>query len=256
MHELLAKLLQLDVDAQLQVLAGNGRHILGAVLVAPLDFAHGVANENLAALAATQIGLVTLLDAQVASVVARAVVVVVVDVALIHLANVAQHIGATSGVVLPQDALHDEEARIAIEFLLQAPIVLGAEVVHEHLLRVGRIVAHALHLLDAAVVVGALDLQRAAKVGGVKRGYVLGNHHQVVGRLVIDDEAVVAVKNQTARRINRAFQKSIAVGIGFVLAVHDLQLKEFGHIDEHQHHDEAAYHILSLLKIIVFSHGA
>ena len=98
---------------------------MGSVLVAALDSSAGVADEDFNALYTTEIWLVAFLDAEVAGVVAGAVVVVAVDVVLGDLADVAEDIGSCGVLVLPEDALLDEESGEAVELLLEAAVVLG-----------------------------------------------------------------------------------------------------------------------------------
>ncbi len=65
MHECLAEFLQLNVDAQLEVIAGNGLNIVGTVVVVTLNLSKCVANEDFATFLSAQETLVTLLYAQV-----------------------------------------------------------------------------------------------------------------------------------------------------------------------------------------------
>ena len=143
--------MKLDVDAQSQVVARYRRHVVAPVVVATLDLAHSVAYEHLLPLAPAQKLLVALFQAQVARVVAWLVVGVLVDVVLVHLAYVAQHVGCRQVVVLAQDALLHVEAREAVQLLLDATAVLGREVGEQHLLDIGRVAALALHLVPALV---------------------------------------------------------------------------------------------------------
>ena len=256
LHEQFAVGLQADVDAQLQVVASNGRYIVGTVVVVPLDFACGVADKDFLALDAAQPGLVALLDAQVARVVTGTVVVVVLDVAGVDLADVAQDVGGNGVIVLAQDALHDIEARETVQFLLQAAVVLGCEVVHEHLLGEGRVAAAFLHLGPSVLKFINADLQRVAEVDGVKRRHVLGNHHQIILGRVIHHQRVVAVVDEAARRVNHLLHEGVVVGMRLVGAVQHLQLHQADDVDDDDGNDEPADDQFALLQVIVFSHGA
>ena len=81
--------MQLDVDAQLQVLACHGTAVELTVLIAALHASVGVAQQNLYALLASQLFLVAALNAQLADVVAWLVVVVGFNIALRHFCNIA-----------------------------------------------------------------------------------------------------------------------------------------------------------------------
>ena len=257
-HERLGILLELDVEAETQVAAAYGRHVARAVLVAALDAAAGVADENLHALVAAQIRLVAFLHAEVAGIVAGRIIVVALHIVGVHLADVAEHVGGGGVVVLAQDALLYEESREAVELLLQAAVVLRRQLRDELLRRVRRIAgveAFVAHVGEALAQLLGGDVERGAEVERVEGLHVAGNEHDVVGRLVEHHELAVAVVDEAARRIHRLFQKRVAVGALLVAAVVDLQVEQAHKIYERYQGYETAYYVFSLFEIIVFSHG-
>ena len=222
LHEHFSVSLQTDVDAQFQIVACYRRDVIGTVVVMALDFTCRVADEDFFTLDTTQPGLVAFLDAQVARVIPGTVVVVILDVAGVDLADVAQHVGSDRVVVLSEDALHDIEAGETVQFLLQSPVILGCEVVHEHLLGECRETASFSHFLPAMVKLLAGDAHRVAEVHRVKRRHILGNDYQVVFGHIIDDQRVVAVIDEPSRRIDDLLHEGVVVGVGLIGAVKHL----------------------------------
>ena len=132
-HERLGVFLQFYVEAQFQVAARHGSHVLIAVVEAALDASVGIADEYFLALDAAQMLFVAFFHAKVAAIVARRVIIVFLYVFGRCLAYVAEHVCRRRVVILAQDALLDKEARKTVKFLLQAAIVLGREMRQETL---------------------------------------------------------------------------------------------------------------------------
>ena len=104
-HQLLGILLQVGVERRVEVHALLRQRIVGAALIrAHLAVVHVYMHDFLA-LHATQHLLVALLQATLADVVALLVVGVAVDVGLIHLAHITQHLRRNGAVVDAQRAL-------------------------------------------------------------------------------------------------------------------------------------------------------
>ncbi len=257
-HERLGVLLQAHVDTEGEVAAGYGRYVVCTPLVAALDASAGVAYEYLGALDASQVWLVGALDAQVAGVVARGVVVVGIDVVGVDLAQVAQHVGRRDIVVLAQDALLYEEAREAVQFLLQAAVVLARQLRDEALGGIGgiaRIEVLVAHIGKALAQIVGCDVERAAEVERVERLHIARYEHHVIGRLIVHHQLALAVIHQSARGVHRLFQEGVAVGRALVPLVVELQVKQPADIYQRDKHDKPADDILAFLEFIVFSHG-
>ncbi len=196
-HESLAECLQLEVDGEGEILACYGATVVGSVAIASLDAAVGIAQEYLHALLATELLLVIALHTEFADIVALLVVVVLLDVLLGDLGDIAQHMGGIGVLILTDGASLDVEAGEAEEFLTEDGEVLLVELGHEDLLGVARIAGVLVAVLDVGhsldeVFLG--DAEGIADVEGVDMVACLIHHdHDVEGRLVIDEEFAVAV---------------------------------------------------------------
>ena len=257
LHQAFAQHLEVDVDAQLQVFAGDGRAVQFAVHVVSLDAAVGIAQQDFHALLASEILLVALLDALLADVVAAAVVVVLLDVAAGHLADVAQ--GMARGVVgiLPDGAPLDGKSGKLVELLLEDAALLGRELGHEHLLGVAGVAGILAAVLDVGhqlVELFAGDVQRAAEVGGVQVGHLAGDKGHVVGGLVEHQQLAVAVVDGAARRILHLVEEGVVVGILLVFVRQNLQVEEADQVHQHDEDSRTCNHVFPFLQIIVFWH--
>lgn len=93
LHEPFAVFLQLDVDAQRQVFAGDGRYVFFAVFVFSFDSAMRVSDEYFFAFDAAQIFFIAFLYAQVAGIVAGSIIGIFFNVVGIYFADVSEHVG-------------------------------------------------------------------------------------------------------------------------------------------------------------------
>ena len=210
---------------------------MASAIVAAFDFAVSIANENLHAFAPSQHRLVALFNAKVAGVVARAIVVVFLEVVLVHLAYVAKHVGGIAIVVLPQNSLLDEESGESIKFLLKASVVLRRQVSHKRLLRVRRVVGifpRVFQVFHTLVEFLAGDSECIAEVDGVEGLNVARNHHHIVGGLIEHNQTSVAVVDEPTRRVDGLLHEGVAVGILFIGAVANLQDEQLNYIDDYQ----------------------
>ena len=227
LHESLAECLQLYVDAEREVLAGNGLLVEGTVLIATLDAAVGVAQEYLDALLSAQLLLIAALHAELTDVVAGLIVVVFLDVAGRHLSHIAQHMGGMRILVLADAALLHVEAREAEHLLLEHAELLVGELAHEELLREARVAGILRTVLD---VVHALyeeflrDAQRLAELQRVEvPALFVHDDHDVVGGLVVDEELSVSVGDDASRGVFNLLQERVGVGILLVVVAEQLQ---------------------------------
>ena len=88
MQQPFAKFLQLVVDGQRQILARLGPTVKGTVLIAALNTTMGIAQENLDTFLAAQLFLIAALNAELADIVARLIVVVIFNVGRRHLGHI------------------------------------------------------------------------------------------------------------------------------------------------------------------------
>ena len=212
-HEAFAQCLQLHVDAQREVLAGNRLLVEGSVLVTALDAAVGIAQEYLNTFLSAQLLLVTALHTQLADVVAWLVVVVLLDVAGRDFCHVAEDVGSIWILVLADAALLHVKSREAEHLLLEHTELLVGELAHEELLREPRIARILRAVLD---VVHALDeeflgdAQCFAELQRVEASALLvHDDHDVVSGLVVDEKLSIAVGDDASRGIFDFLQESV-----------------------------------------------
>ena len=201
---------------------------MATIVVAAFDFAISIANEYFHTFATAQFLFVTLFHTEVAGVVARTIVVVVVDIVLVNFAYVSENICCILIVVLTQNAALNEKSRETIQLFLKSAIVLSRKLAHKSLLRIRRIVwilARVLEVGNTLVEFFASDAKSLTEVDGVERENIARNHHHIVGRLVEHHQTPVAVVDVSSRGIYGFFHKSIAVGILLVGAVAYLEIE-------------------------------
>jgi len=259
LHQPFAQHLQVDVDAQFQVLPGHGRAVEPSVHVMPLYASVGIAQQDFHALLAAQVLFVAFLDALLADVVAAAIVVVFLNVSARHLPDVSQ--GMSGGVVgiLPYGSPLYAESGEFEEFFLEDAAFLGRELCHEHLLRIARvagILAPVLHVGHEPVELFAGDVQRAAEVGRVKVAHFARHEGDVVGRLVEHQQLAVAVVDGAARRILHLVEEGVVVGILLIFVRQQLQVYQANQIDEHNEGSRPSNHELPFFEFIILSHAS
>ena len=130
-------MLKLNVNAEFEVFARYGGFVAGAPLIFSLNLAEGIANQNFLAFFSAQKLFIAFFHSQVAGVVTSRIVGIIVNILLRHLAYVAEEVGPAMIVVFTQYSFLYEKSRIAIHFFLKASIILGREVRHKHLRRIG-----------------------------------------------------------------------------------------------------------------------
>ena len=149
------------------------------------------------------------------------------------------------------------EAREEAELLLDAAVVLLAEVAEEFLLGIGGvsgILAGVLHLGPLLVELGAGQAEHPAELHGVEVARLAGSDHEVVGRLVEYHQASVAVVDETAHGVQHLLEEGIAVGVLAVCVVAELESEEAHHVDQDYHYDEACHYVAPPGEFIVFAH--
>ena len=95
----------------------------------------GIAQQYLHALLASQVFFIRAFHAQFTYIVARLVIVVLLNICWRHLGHIAQHMGSVWMLILTDAALLHVEAWKAVHLLLKHTEVVVRELVHEHLLR-------------------------------------------------------------------------------------------------------------------------
>ena len=226
------------------------------MLIATLDAAVGIAQENLYTLLATQLLLIRFLHTLLADVVASLVVVIVLNIGLRDLCHIAQDVGCIGILVLADAALLHIETGEAEHLLPEHTELLVRELRQEQLLsepRVAGVLAAVLDIVHTTDEELLGDTQRLAELEGIDVTLLfVHHHHDVIGRLVVDQQIAVAIVDDTTRGIVYLLEESVTVGIALVVIAHQLQREEADDVyhdndDCHASDDEAP-----VLQIEVF----
>ena len=113
-HKRLGILLQLDIDAQVEVASAHSLYVAGSVFVAALNASAGIAYKYFGTLFAAQIFFVAFFHAEVTGIVAGGIIRVALYVGTVHLAYVAQYVGTGGEGVLAQYPFLYKEAGKAV----------------------------------------------------------------------------------------------------------------------------------------------
>ena len=113
-----------------------------------------------------------------------------------------------------------------MHLLLQHAVVLLLHLLFDDGGKQRRVGARLLQLLTQ-LLLG--DVDRLAQVHRVERLHILGDDHQVVGGLVVHQQRVVAVVDESARRGDGDLADGVALGGLLVAVVHHLQAEQLQH---------------------------
>ena len=255
LHQPLAEGLQLEVDAEGEVLAGLGPAVEGTVHIAALDTAVGIAQQDLNALLAAKLLLVAALHAALADVVAGLVVVVVLDVSWRHLGHVAQDVGGIRILILPDAAALDVEARETVHLLLEHGELLVGELAHENLLgepRVAWVQSAVGDGVHAVVELLTSNVEGIAELSGIESAACLvHDDHDVVGRLVEHQQLAVAVGDNAARWEVDFLEEGVGVGALLIVVAGNLEHKQAHNVDGYNQYSHPANDIATILKGVV-----
>ena len=125
---------------------------------------------------------------------------------------------------------------------MQGAVLIGGELIHEHLRHVRGIAGVELLVLDIGdTLVEYLFgyAQRATEIKGIEGLYLAHDEHHVVGRLVVDKQLAITIVDDTACGIEHLPEKGVIVRRGLVITVYKLQKSEPHDVDE-QHKDDGA----------------
>ena len=161
-------------------------------------------------------------------------------------------------LVLPDGALLYIETGEKEHLLLERTDFIGRKLVHEELLGVGavaRIAPPVLYLRHPPLILRWCYAQGPAYISRVYARLFRHHHHDVIGRLVVDEQLAVAVHDGATGRKLHPLEKGIRVGILFEILAHELQEKQPCNIHKDDDGGNAANHILALLQLIVLLAG-
>ena len=228
-------------------------------MIFSLDTATGISQKNLNAFFASQLFFVTALHTELTDIVATAVVVVGFDVGRSDFADIAEDMGSVGTGILTDAVLDDVETGEEEEFLLKAGELLGGQLAHENLLRVGTVARIAVPVLDfyhSPVEPIAGDAQTFTQVERINACDFRHDNHDVVGGLVIHKQLSVAVANDTTGRELDTLQEGITIGIALEVVAHQLKREQANEIDDDDEYRSTPQYIPTVVVLAIIFHGA
>ncbi len=119
---------------------------------------------------------------------------------------------------------------------------------------ISRVLAGILHGGPFFIEFLAGEIQDAAQRCRVEFRHVFRDEHHVIGRLIEDQQLVVAVVHQSACRVYHSFKECVAVGMFLVFVISYLKVEQSEKVDDHNQGYESAYDEFPFLKNVVFPH--
>ena len=137
LHQPLTQRLQLIVNGEGEVFAGDGTLVEAAIEIASFDAATGITQEYLHPLLTSQLFLIFALNAQFADIITRLVVLIFLDIGRRHLCDIAQKLGSHRILVLAHTTPLDIKAGEAVDLLLEDTEVFIGNLGEENLAGIG-----------------------------------------------------------------------------------------------------------------------
>ena len=248
--------LKFQVDGQRQVFAGFRLLVVFSFLIAALNTAFRVAQQNLDAFLSAQLLLVRPLHAEFSDVVAGLIVVVFLDVGRRNLRHIAEHMGGVGIFIFAKGAFLDVKARETEHFLLKNAEFLVRKLTHENLLRIARVTGIFRAVFDVVHPLNEVFLRDSDGIAKLHRvessGHLVHNHHNVVNRLIINHLLAVSVGNHATRGKLDFLQKRIRVGIFLVVVAEQLEREKADDVNHDNQHSHATNHITPIFKTMIF----
>ena len=167
--------------------------------------------------------LVAFLEAALADVVAALVVGVTVEVSLVDLADIAEHLCRYGTVVDAKGTLGDVEALETEHFVLELRVIFFRDLFYEDGGRIGGVLAGLVHAL---VEIAPSDFEALAEVVGVEVFHHAGDDHEVVHRFVVHQELAVAVVDESTGGVLRDVAQRLLGALFPVFGVEYLQYRQ------------------------------
>ena len=203
-HQTLAERLQFQIESQSQVFAGHSFGIQLSVHVSPFDTPPGITQKYLYPLFAPQLLLVGTFHTLLADEITILIILIFLHIRRRHLTDVPQDQCGIRGLVLTDGTtLHIKTGKTEQLFLKHAEL-LGRQLAHEKLLGVTRITGIAVPVLDFVHPLDIIFLGYSEARTQIQRVHPLllvHDHHNVIRRLVVDQQLPVAVGDDSPRRI-------------------------------------------------------
>ena len=155
-----------------------------------LDASSGIAQEHLHAFHSTQFFFVTPFNPLLADIVARVIVVIVINFFLRDLCHIAQNVSTMVCGITADSAFSHVKAMETEQLFLKDTKFVECHLCHEQLLGIWRIARILVAILDGVhslVKLLAGDAKRVAEVECVQVLHLTHHHHDVVSRLVVNE---------------------------------------------------------------------
>jgi len=212
-----------------------------------------IAQQYLHTLLPTKLFLIAALHTKFAYIVARLVVIIVLDIGRRHFSHVTKHVGSIRILILPDTAALYVKTGETVYLLLKKTEILIGQLVHEQLLgkrRIARRALYLLHTLDKIFAGYAQSLAQRGSIGLATR--LTHHHHDIVCRLIVYEQPAVAVGYNASRGKLHLFQKSIGVGILLVVVTHHLQEEQPHYVYQNNRDGHTGYHKAPVFESVVF----
>ena len=215
-----------------------------------------IAQENLDTLHTTQLFLIRAFDTEFSDIVARLVVLVLLNVGRRYLSHITQHMGTHRILILAHAALLDIEARETEHLLLKDTEVLIRELAHENLLGETRITRITVTILDsshATVEFLTGNAKCLAELKGIEATLdFIHHHHDIISRLVIHQQFTCSVENGTTRGIFDFLEEGIRIGTLLIVVARNLKHEEADGVDYHYQNGYTSNDETPVRKTIIF----
>jgi hypothetical protein len=208
-----------------------------------------IAKEYLDAFLSAQILLIGKFDAGTSGMVSLYIVVVLLNIMLTNLSNIAEYMGGTSVLIITESTVTDVETGELVQFFLKSTVLLYGELWDKNLrdvrgiTRVEPFVGNVFESLDKPFVG---DTERGTKIDSIERDDLPLDDHDIISRLIVNKEASHPVVNHTARRIDGTFKESVTVCPSPVIHTKDLQVKEAEEENDNDGDKNAVDDVLSI----------
>lgn len=159
--------------------------------------------------------------------------------------------------VLPDGTPLDIESGKLEQFFLKHSTVFGRQLGKKYLIgvgRVSRVEAPVLDVMEFLPEKFRCDFQGLAQIGRIQFGNLLHDDCDVVGCLVIDQQFVIAVVDDSPAGILYPLEKGVAVGILLIVLAHDLQGEQAYKINQYNDSDGACNDVFPLFKVVISFH--
>lgn len=159
--------------------------------------------------------------------------------------------------VLPDGTPLDIESGKLEQLFLEYAAVFCRQLGQEYLVGIGgvsRVEAPVLDVMEFLPEKFWCDFQGLAQIGRIQFGNFLHDDCDVVGCLVVDQQFVIAVVDDSPAGILYPLEKGVAVGILLIVLAHDLQGEQAYKKNQYNDSDGACNDVFPLFKVVISFH--